>query len=410
MHNIPSEDLPVVFEEAISLCHQFKIPFIWIDSLCIIQPDEPGDDTLDWQEQCPKMAEYYSNAFLTISATSSGKPTIPFLRNERESMFATHAFPVYGSQGKEETTIYARMSSISRSNRPFSDVRHYGPLTNRAWAWQEAALSTRNLHFCRSQLWWECKTHFVPETMVDGGMEERFGLAKTLRLAEDNPISCWMELVGEYNKRSLTRPTDRLPAISGAATKIQRFIGGDYHAGIWAKYLLPSSCWYSTLSQLVFRDRWHEIKGVGSDYIAPSWSWASVRGEIKHFITPGQEEFVSSVIINGISPEVLPLKQFGKVTSGCLNVTRDVIRGKIVWKIKPLGASARVNIDYSPLVFNYNYALILDCSFRRRARDLDVDKIKDFKSNTLFLVIRYSGSDFYLIVLKYSLWPNGSYP
>ena len=70
------EDLPILFQEAISLCHRFHIPFIWIDCLCIIQDDEG-----DWQTESVKMAAYYSNAYLIISATLSPNPTVTFRKN-----------------------------------------------------------------------------------------------------------------------------------------------------------------------------------------------------------------------------------------------------------------------------------------------------------------------------------------
>ncbi|KAF4628844.1 hypothetical protein G7Y89_g9300 [Cudoniella acicularis] len=84
----------------------------------------------------------------------------------------------------------------------------------------------------------------------------------------------------EYNKRSLTFEIDRLPAISGAAARFQSLMGGDYYAGIWQKFLVPGSCWHLKVAYFAEADRWKDIEGAGANYIAPSWSWASVRGEL----------------------------------------------------------------------------------------------------------------------------------
>jgi hypothetical protein len=145
------------------------------------------------------MADYYSNAFLTISATSSPNPTSPFLHTVREEKYGSHPFPITLPESEAKTVLYARLSTIFMSDEKRSHVDHYGPLVSRGWTWQEAALSTRNLHFCRSQLWWECKTHVVPECALDGKVSRRFEQAKTIINAKDDPFAYWTKAVEEYS-------------------------------------------------------------------------------------------------------------------------------------------------------------------------------------------------------------------
>ena len=56
-------DLPLTFRESVELCRGLGIPFLWIDSLCIIQ-----DDLEDWKNEARRMAIIYDRATLTIAA------------------------------------------------------------------------------------------------------------------------------------------------------------------------------------------------------------------------------------------------------------------------------------------------------------------------------------------------------
>jgi len=63
---IPWSDLPKTFREAIQFARTLDIPYLWIDSLCIIQ-----DDIDDWNQEAGRMALIYNNSYITFSATSS---------------------------------------------------------------------------------------------------------------------------------------------------------------------------------------------------------------------------------------------------------------------------------------------------------------------------------------------------
>jgi heterokaryon incompatibility protein (HET) len=63
---LPFNSLPKNFQDAINITRKIRIPFIWIDSICIIQ-----DDLRDWEIQSKGMADIYRWGYLTIAATSS---------------------------------------------------------------------------------------------------------------------------------------------------------------------------------------------------------------------------------------------------------------------------------------------------------------------------------------------------
>lgn len=61
---LPWEILSKTFQDAIYVCHTaLSLEYLWIDSICIIQ-----DDLVDWENEAPKMGQYYQNSFLTIAA------------------------------------------------------------------------------------------------------------------------------------------------------------------------------------------------------------------------------------------------------------------------------------------------------------------------------------------------------
>ncbi|KAK3346442.1 hypothetical protein B0T25DRAFT_520864 [Lasiosphaeria hispida] len=58
--------LPQTFKDAVQVAHWFKVRWLWIDSLCILQ-----DSDEDWQKEAVMMYEVYKNAILNISADDS---------------------------------------------------------------------------------------------------------------------------------------------------------------------------------------------------------------------------------------------------------------------------------------------------------------------------------------------------
>lgn len=83
----------------------------------------------------------------------------------------------------------------------------------------------------------------------------------------------WNSTVRVYTKGSLTKASDKLIAISALAREIQPLMRSQYCAGLWGMNLVHQLTWYVS-SEPTFRP---------TGYRAPSWSWASVDGEIKLF-------------------------------------------------------------------------------------------------------------------------------
>ncbi|KAI0973443.1 heterokaryon incompatibility protein-domain-containing protein [Xylaria arbuscula] len=69
-HAIEFQDLPLTFQDVVSITRELNIPYLWIDSLCIIQ-----NSKADWEQESKKMGLYYGNSTITIYASSAESST-----------------------------------------------------------------------------------------------------------------------------------------------------------------------------------------------------------------------------------------------------------------------------------------------------------------------------------------------
>lgn len=72
---IPMEKLPASFRDAVITCRRLHIPYLWIDSLCIIQ-----DSRSDWLLQSEEMFKVYLNCELNIAIDASASAHVGAFR------------------------------------------------------------------------------------------------------------------------------------------------------------------------------------------------------------------------------------------------------------------------------------------------------------------------------------------
>lgn len=125
-----------------------------------------------------------------------------------------------------------------------------------------------------------------------------------------------LSIVKNYSGAKITFPTDRLPAISALANLTANHRCCPYLAGLWLEGL-----WY-TLSWCR-QEGGRECRGIErpKDYIAPSWSWASVNAGVHWLITVPTTRSIQqrvsiqdAVVKHGNDP-------FGLVSDGWIRVT-----------------------------------------------------------------------------------------
>lgn len=170
---------------------------------------------------------------------------------------------------------------LTVDERDMFDWVNTAPLSQRAWVFQERHLARRILHFTEREMFWECCSkapYFASETYPDGA--PRFYNQRNMLLRDSMITSLqsttethrlWGHLCEMYSEKKLSKPTDRLVAISGLAKEFQKLLPNDiYFSGMWWSTFPLCLCWKS---------RAHPIQ---EDLLeAPSWSWASIDGEVK---------------------------------------------------------------------------------------------------------------------------------
>ena len=298
MRRIRFEDLSLTFKDAVKVCRDLDQQYLWIDSLCIIQ-----DDNNDWLEQAAAMASIYGGSYVTLAALSSADshqgcrirprdPTKPKFSRYQDFNFGSRRVRIF-----EHSPAYWH---LEYGDNPY---RHDGygenPLRTRAWTLQERELSLRTINFSRGQLLWQCRTMKGSSELPWHEMKPKHDDSQPLPLKlsqeEDfRPSSPalqrdhWYGLVEDYSSRYLTEETDKLPALAGLASSFHKeHSPGKYFAGLWSKHL-PSALLWRTLSPYsgsqnqainplaAFLPRRPQV------YRAPSWSWASIDGEISY--------------------------------------------------------------------------------------------------------------------------------
>jgi hypothetical protein len=277
------DDLPKNFRDAMSIASHLNIRYIWIDSLCIIQDGDGGEDLL---RELAKMGSIYQNARLTIAAVSSP--------NSSDGCFINDKWPdicLSISNGAQEThLIGARV--LDRKGQPVSteNVNEHYPLLTRGWVFQERLLSTRFLQCNYGELAFECleSSHCECRSIIaphNGGTRKGKGKHKAIRsirftherhlLTEGSGtnrvqiLNYWRTVVQMYMELELTVPADVLPAIAGCAQLLAASLNLTYVAGLWKELLPTDLLWH-------VKQRRHVKLVRPSDSTAPSWSWASV--------------------------------------------------------------------------------------------------------------------------------------
>ena len=134
-------DLPKTFQDAVKVTRELRVPYLWIDSLCIIQYEHDGKD---WKRESRRMEEVFSLAYCTIAATSAVHSKAGFL----ERNVSTEYVLIQDASG--------RRFYISADMDDFDNDVEKARLNTRAWVMQERILSRRTIHFSAKQIYWEC--------------------------------------------------------------------------------------------------------------------------------------------------------------------------------------------------------------------------------------------------------------
>jgi hypothetical protein len=262
------------------------------------------DNKDDWAAECPRMAEVYTNSYLTISAASC--------EDSLQGFVHTTAGEVACELTRCESDLYFRIRKWDFEDNPNT------PLLKRAWAVQELVLSPRILHFTARDMIFECDEHTISEGGVQSTINFKGGYAHLdkMRLKQDaqDAYDYWNYIVLRFARTNITYETDKLPAISGIAKIMQEETNDDYVAGLWKKDL-PAGLLWSPIPSDAPRSQ---------TYIAPSWSWASLNRAILPFAQ--DKRAYASLAIVDVQTQLTTSNTFGEVRYAFLTAMGPVKR------------------------------------------------------------------------------------
>lgn len=340
---LPYGELPQTIQDAISTTRKLGLEYLWVDRVCIIQ-----DDYEDVKKELSAMARIYQRSFLTISAASAPSATDGFLQfrpQASEVMRSTRIALGYRCPNGVVGTVGLKTQDF-RNEEYIADMK---AVDARAWTTQEQLLSTRIVHFCTNMLYWNCQRGWgahmheegaprIPTNQIFADPDAGPSLSPILPRSETMK---WSLIVHQYTQRQLSFPADKLVAISALAQRFAEILRARlgkeprYLAGLWEHNLSDSLCWYLDPNTATPQRR-------AVAYIAPSWSWASVDGEVQMMDDNIAHGTISCEVVACDVKLVSSSMPFHSVLSGSL-----IIKGRLkedIWdrkRQKLLGAMGR---------------------------------------------------------------------
>ena len=294
IHGINHELLPKTFLDAVFITRKVGIRYIWIDALCIIQ-----DDFNDWEREASTMASIYANSYLTVAASSSpdGSHGILNTRSRSDAVEITHNYA--GSQTCK-LFVYSEARVASPSTHA-DDWLESEPLNYRAWTLQERYLSTRILHYAKSQMFYECQNGVMAENGESSKPVYRNRVFHQFDGWEKDNIKEWTyhewtEILTEYSARRLTKCSDKLPALSGLASLFAKGSKDRYCAGLWWRDLRRGLFW-RVKSEMGVHMAEQGTPIRYEQYTAPSWSPLSVNTSIEYPLVETLSEWGEQLIV-----------------------------------------------------------------------------------------------------------------
>jgi hypothetical protein len=344
--------LPQTLQDAVRVCRELNLCFLWIDALCIVQ-----DDEMDRMTEIAKMPAVYGNATVSIAATSAERVSDGFLQPRQLVKDPEQAFKIHCTrQGIAFGSV-----SLFQAREPYPE-----PLYKRAWAFQERSLPPRTLEFRTFQVVWICKEANRDSNHTDGWMSKAFevpatwsavaelasrdrfrGGSLTYRFFHSNgtarlsdmrmqksgePVSfiegrmpfypnvtrrrTWFDDVTVYSGRKLTDVRDWPLAISGVAEDLGRRTSDTYLAGLWRSTLLAGLMWTPWAHDIEPRECQQP-----ADFLGPSWSWLSFRGPVFWWVDGDPETIQQEAeILDARTKPLLAEAPYGAVVEGSARI------------------------------------------------------------------------------------------
>ncbi|KAL7893347.1 heterokaryon incompatibility domain-containing protein [Trichoderma sp. SZMC 28014] len=269
--SLRANNLPLTISDAIIVCENLGIDYIWVDSFCILQ-----DDDFDKTQIIDKMESIYHESVLTIVAATgtdahSGIPGVrPNTRFLEQRVLSVRGMQLVDSVDHNQfrmQTGYQEPEWISST-----------PWARRAWTFQEALVSRRTLFFTSEQVYWSCREGLLSEDTTEHFALKKDEYGRRTRLDDEFSPLEYKNIAITFSTRKLTFEADIGRAYLGTQNYLNKKWGG--HRFSWG---LPHGAFGSLLMwEWAFmtdrrpREGTHPMRltnGSIAHVPFPTWSW-----------------------------------------------------------------------------------------------------------------------------------------
>ncbi|KAK0719331.1 heterokaryon incompatibility protein-domain-containing protein [Lasiosphaeris hirsuta] len=309
---LDTSNLPPLFTDVLTLVANLDIPYVWIDSLCIIQ-----NDASDWSTEAVRMGDYYQRSVFTFACSDARPGTLFNQAGPSDIRAPLIQMPYRDPSGKQHGYFYLHKQNIMER---YENAVAKSELLTRGWVFQEWILSRRIICYTSSGLFFLCQSRsprteigqlIKPELILlqplssnehsgDKHADEKYSLKNSLvdhgpsvpsrRDVNMEAHADWEHLVEAYSGLHLTCPSkDRLVALSGIADEFAHSLRKRYTsilrpeddadvltapirtyvAGLWLSSIQRGLVW-----EQVQKGRHERIPTI------PTWSWASISTQV----------------------------------------------------------------------------------------------------------------------------------
>lgn len=313
---IPELCLPENLRNALMFCRWLQIPYMWIDSLCIVQSHEglfthfdlhkPPQEVkgLDWGAHVDMMGDIYMRSAVCIATAAATKASEPSFRDREPNLIKPVAVSLR-RVGHGSSTTESEPHLLIGMNHALHGHRH-AAIASRGWVLQERLLSPRVLTLGHNQVFWECReteAQNICETFPSGLSAPCLRNGPfSLPLPEngfgtdfERAMKAWQDTIEMYSACQLTYPEkDKFAAFDGVTRYFARLITGDTDVlaepqGGFFNMEFPGCLLWHIPSEV--RPRMRNKK-----YQAPSWSWLAANVPVKTYRYLCEDGFYSSIV------------------------------------------------------------------------------------------------------------------
>ncbi|KAK0627930.1 heterokaryon incompatibility protein-domain-containing protein, partial [Immersiella caudata] len=246
LQRFPLSLLPRTLRDAVQFIRLLKIPYVWIDSLCIVQ-----DDNDEWEREAKKMMHYYGQAYLTVVPVEANSADSG-IQLKRDPSLSPPTWTLTGPWSHDPHGSHLILSSESPDDHT---TVHWSTWNERGWTYQERLNSARILYVFRSSLRLECRDGAwgtltysrpardmwysnPPRSSFEHGKFLPISTHSIAKMTKEDVIRSWEKIVDLYTLRMLTMPKDQWYAFYGISEAYAKRFGCQIVAGLLRDRLL----------------------------------------------------------------------------------------------------------------------------------------------------------------------------